>query len=332
MKATKLIDNSVIEFDWSLQIENRAAILTFCNEKILWEGGICMLTGPAGKGKSNIVLAALASVLNKNCDSLGFKFATDKRYIYIDTENEKNTFIRNVRNTLQKRALLIEGDEIKNVSFVCLGGVDKIEKKKKIVFSLLDSDDYDVYIIDTVTDLIKNVNDVNEVVDFITKLCSSLFNKKKSVFLTIHGNPLGEAREKARGVLGSELLRKASCSLLLKIDEEDRRCITTDFLLGKNRLGDDKLEQYFTKDEDLNIFVSCNDATPFSSKKSKEKEEKRIEKIIEIIGDEKIKSKELVDIIKNEFNISQRSAYYLLSKAVKEGKINKDKNDYYYTL
>lgn len=330
-KALKLIDESILEFDWNLEVEKKEAVLMFCKEKILWEGGICMLTGSAGKGKSNIVLAAIASAINPECDSLGFNFALNKKILYYDTENEKNTFIRNVRNTLQKRAGVTEGEKIENVVFRCLGGVDKVEKKKEIVFASIDNEEFDIYVIDTITDLIKNVNDTNEVIDFTTKLCSSLFNKRKSVFLTIHGNPLGEAKEKARGVLGSELLRKASCSLLLKIDEDDRRCVTTDFLLGKNRLGDDKLEQYFTKDEELNMFVSCQEPTPFCKSKNLEKDKQRIEKIAVLIGNEKIKAKDLINILKAEFKLSERSLFLLLNRAVSENIISKDKNGYYYT-
>ena len=66
---------------------------------------------------------------------------------------------------------------------------------------------------------------------------------------SLHNNPAMNS-DKARGVLGSELWRKAESVLMIeKMPGDDVRRLTTDYALGKNRGGSDAISSYFKWDD-----------------------------------------------------------------------------------
>ena len=81
--------------------------------------------------------------------------------------------------------------------------------------------------------------------------------------------------QKARGVLGSELWRRVeACLLIEKTSDQDIRRITTDYSLGKNRNGSDKVEAFFKWDNNPGMHISCGgpaDQTPGTGKTASER-------------------------------------------------------------
>ncbi len=77
-----------------------------------------------------------------------------------------------------------------------------------------------------------------------------------TAILTIHSNPSQEGSNKARGHLGSELLRRSETVFKLEHDRTiDQRTLTTSFSLGKNQSAD-VAETYFSWDDDKGMFTS----------------------------------------------------------------------------
>lgn len=312
-----------VYFNWNYNYENIQPDITFCDCGILWSQGIGLFTGPAGKGKTNIMLAAGASLLNKDCDSINLKINSSPT-LYIDTENQSSIFHRNVYRALVNRADLPFNTKFDAISFVNIRSLETYEEKQNWFFNVIRSKKYKCFLLDGVGDMVLDVNDTPSCVPFVSKLCAYTLSYDCSVLLTLHGNPLANA-EKARGVLGSELLRKSDCNILLQV-KKNSRCITTEFSLGKNRAAKDSLTQYFEWDSIREMHVSCN---------SSDEEETLISKIhyntiAKAMGDNKYKSMELISLIQSTLESSLSTAKRKLSEMKKNGML--DKIDNYYRL
>jgi len=287
-------------FSWEDNPPEEPAIMTFCDNEILSSEGITLLTGPAGKGKTQICLAAISSLINRGCDSLGLKVTTD--CVYIDTENPLKSFRKNVRRSFI-RAGHLENSEIKNVQFYNIRAIESWEDKQGWLFDMMAKSEFKLFIVDGAGDFVLDVNDTPSCVGFVSRLCASTLRTGCGVFLTLHGNPSVNS-EKARGVLGSELLRKADCSLLLKA-EGDLRLITTEFSLGKNRTANDTMTTCFRWDSEKGMHLSCEaPEKPHTTSKTQEQQMA----ILKRIGTQEVSFKTLTGIICAVAGIGYRAA------------------------
>lgn len=216
----------IYTFSWGDNPPEVKPLLKFKGTGILWPEGIALLTGPQGKGKSNIAHAIAAAAINPECDGLGF---TDviKPSIVIDTENPLSIFRKNTRRGLINRAGILEGTPVGGVDYVNIRGLETFGERQDYLFDLMETGKYRLYLIDGAGDFVLDVNDIDTAIPFVSRLCAITLKHGCGVFVTLHGNS-GALSEKARGHLGSELLRKADCSLFLKVDG-DTRSITTSF-------------------------------------------------------------------------------------------------------
>jgi Bifunctional DNA primase/polymerase, N-terminal. len=259
----------VYKFSWEDNPQEENSLLTFCGEEILSPQGIALLTGPSGKGKTQACLAIAAACLNPECDSFQFKPNVNS-ILYVDTENPLKIFRKNIRRCIISRAGLMEGSQL-SVDFVNIRMIETWEQRQKWLFDRLNCEDVPkLIIIDGAGDFILDVNDIPSSVDFVSRLCAATMKTRCGIFLTLHGNPTINS-EKARGHIGSELLRKVDCSLLLKVEDEIRT-ITTEFTCGKNRSAADNLTTHFQWDPVLMMHASCDGPAPAKGKSATDKE------------------------------------------------------------
>ncbi len=260
---------AVHKFSWGDNPQEENSLLTFCGEEILSPEGIALLTGPSGKGKTQACLAIAAACLNPECDSFQFKPNVNS-ILYVDTENPLKIFRKNIRRCIISRAGLMEGSQL-SVEFVNIRMIEKWEQRQKWLFDRLNSEDVPkLILIDGAGDFILDVNDIPSSVDFVSRLCATTTKTRCGIFLTLHGNPM-QNTEKARGHIGSELLRKVDCSLLLKVEGEIRT-ITTEFACGKNRSAADNLTAHFQWDPMRMLHVSCDGPAPAKGKSATDRE------------------------------------------------------------
>lgn len=286
--------DGIYDFSWEDNPPEVQPLLKFKESGILYPEGLSLLTGPSGKGKSQIIHAIAAGAFNPNCDTLGFS-GMAAPILLIDTENPLSIFRKNVRRGLETRAGLPEGTKINGiVDYRNIRGIDTFEKRQDFLFKTMEKGIYKLYLIDGAGDFVLDVNDVESSIRFVSKLCAMTLKFKCGVLVTLHGNP-GTLSEKARGHLGSELIRKADCSILLKADS-DIRCITTEYSLGKNRADNDSLTQYFTWDSFHGMHVSCNPPEKSASKNVTQSER---EKFVTTMGLRKYSYSELKLAIMN---------------------------------
>jgi hypothetical protein len=258
-------------FSWSDCPPEEPPTLYFKENEILSRQGIALLTGPAGKGKSQIFHAICAVALNQMSDGLGFKTSA-QRILYIDTENPYKIFRRNCKRTA-RRAVISDGDDMPGIRLENIRGLETIDEKRNYLrANIVQAEPPDLVLIDGIGDFVLDVNNAESCIPLIAELCALCAQTNISIFCSLHGNPMGEAKEKARGVLGSELIRKADASLLLRCDG-DIRVITSEFATGKNRAAGDTMEHAFRWDDESEMFKSCDAPPKIKSKRMMEQQQ-----------------------------------------------------------
>lgn len=252
-------------------------LVSFAGVGIARAGYICTLVGPSGFGKSNITESMVSSFLNPYVDCLGFKVdvLNGRCVLWIDGERTRDDIAigfdrikRRVR--IEENPDLIDGDRFKNVychPFITYPSRDaRINELERLITDLQPG----LVVLDGAADFVRDVNNTDECVDFVSLLTSWANQYDFGIITSIHPNPGASNDYKPRGVLGSELIRTSESVLLLKRapDDRDIRILTMDFSHGKNRGQADNLEHYFKWSNESKMFLSCNYSAPERAGKS----------------------------------------------------------------
>ena len=251
-------------------------LIELSGHRILSSGNISLLSALAGSGKSAVLEAACASIFNSMGDTLGVSVSA-AGLLYIDTERSRFDFHCSWQRFL-RRAELSESPSA--VRWENIRSIDSVGEKLSYLWTRLDCEAVpEVVLIDGIGDFCLNVNDPEEVSSLVSRLSAITDRRNIGIMVTLHVNP-GLSTEKARGVLGSELWRKAeSVCIIEKTPGDDTRRLTTDYSLGKVRSDSDKLSSYFRWDNEQKMHVSCG--KPAEAKGKTTLELDRITAIIE---------------------------------------------------
>lgn len=283
-------------------------LLSLCGNRILSRGSIAVLSAPAGQGKTQVVSAICAAIANSDfnsIDTIGFE-SEARSATYIDTEQSKwehhNTWTR-----YMFRLGLSETDKTpSNINFRLISEMDSLKERRAYLFGVLNNDAPDIVILDGIGDYVNDVNDSKECVTLIYKLSAIVKEKNIALLTTLHVNPSVNA-EKMRGILGSELWRKAEFSAIIKRVNSEIRCLTTEYLLGKNRSGTDNISQHFRYCKKLQLMVSCGaPATP-----KEEQASDRSSLVLELL-----RSVEGSDVKRTDIEQSVPCSRYLLDRTL----------------
>ena len=240
---------------WDNKPEHIDPCLLLGGERILSPGNMSVLIAAPGAGKSAVCEAIISASIKPDCDSLGLSVRQGVRAAYFDTERSLADHWDSWQR-MTRRAGLGAGAEVPAV-FELLSLFSSINDRREYIESFLQSSASDFLIIDGLGDLAESVNDEEKNNALINMLLSHAKRLNVGLLATIHGNP--NDKEKARGWLGSEAMRKAESVLIIKRDGESGiRTITTDFQHGKNRSATDRLNACFTWDETAQMFLSCD--------------------------------------------------------------------------
>jgi hypothetical protein len=248
--------------------ENRPAdvqpLVELSNVRILTRGNLAMITACAGAGKSSVLEAACSSVLSPMNDSLGLTVNATS-LLYIDTERSKRDHHDSWARFL-RRAGIGEGATIPaGVKWENVKAIENLQDRLQYLWSRLDAENVpEIVLLDGIGDLVADPNDSDECTTLVYRLGAVADVRNIGIMVSLHNNPAMNS-EKARGVLGSELWRKAESVLIIeKTPGDDVRRLTTDYSLGKNRGGSDAISSYFHWDHETKMHVSC--AAPAEAK------------------------------------------------------------------
>ena len=258
----------------------------------------CVIASP-GAGKSSSMESIVSSVINKESDNLGFS-TTVNSVLYIDFERTETDVWNSFYRTMQ-RAKVQQGTYIENVKIVSFRNISTAEKRKEKIVSLLESQNYELLLLDGIGDLVNDTNSLSEAIECKNwvRYITSTYNT--SIFTTLHPN---KGTATPRGHIGSEILREAENVLLIEINKDKSRTITTDFANGKSRNGSHANSSFVWSDE-FRMFVGTEFIA--SKRELKQTPQEKFEhqefiNLVSITNAQKLTATETFEKIKNYLN------------------------------
>jgi hypothetical protein len=193
----------------------------FANESFVTNQNLSVILASPGTGKSSICESILASVLNKDCDTLSFKVDEDvQRAIYFDTERDLSMIDRSNERMLQRANV---SEHLENALVVGLRENFSVKDKKEKIIQVIEHYKPQLILIDGVSDLMSNTNseeETNLIIEWLNKIIT---HYNLSLITTLHPN---KGTDTARGWIGSEMLRKCEGVILVKENVDEIRTMS----------------------------------------------------------------------------------------------------------
>ena len=193
----------------------------FANESFVTNQNLSVILASPGTGKSSICESILASVLNKDCDTLSFKVdEAVQRAIYFDTERDLSMIDRSNERMLQRANV---SEHLENALVVGLRENFSVKDKKEKIIQVIEHYKPQLILIDGVSDLMSNTNseeETNLIIEWLNKIIT---HYNLSLITTLHPN---KGTDTARGWIGSEMLRKCEGVILVKENVDEIRTMS----------------------------------------------------------------------------------------------------------
>lgn len=173
-------------------------------------GTIGVINGNANAGKSTMLTPLITSALNAR-EFEGWYFDIKGEVYHINTEDSE--FILE-----ESKAQILEHTDKENVDKYHLFNItdlDSPEKKFKKVLEIIDdAEDYSLVLLDILSDVSKDINDISSANNIISKLASKVKAKNLILIVCNHLNNAGTTK----GFIGKRFYEKASFGWLLTLD------------------------------------------------------------------------------------------------------------------
>jgi DNA-binding transcriptional ArsR family regulator len=232
--------------------EELKQIVYFNNAPFLSSGNLCVIVAAPGSGKSSICESILSNILNPDCDALNFKVSDEvQRAVYFDGERALPRLDKSNERMLQ-RAGVIEHKE--KCLIVGLRENFTIKAKRQKIIDIVEGFKPQLVLIDGIGDLITNTNSEDETNDVYLWIIELITKYDISIITTLHPNKNSDT---ARGWIGSELLRRCEGVLLVKINRDDTRTISTE-----KQSNGEKTKSSYKWDKGLSRMITCDNQKP----------------------------------------------------------------------
>lgn len=185
-------------------------ILRSWNTLTASRGNISTVVGLA-KSKKSFLTAAIASGFLSGSDFLGFDTPAAGRVVYIDTEQSRAHVHRLTRRIL--RSIGLPTDHNHDQLVVAALRELPPDERRETTRCILERYRPELLIIDGIADLCNDTNDQRESEQLTCDLMRWSSEYNNHILCVLHTNPGGD---KARGHLGSSLLRKSETVMLVK--------------------------------------------------------------------------------------------------------------------
>lgn len=321
IEQAQILQDKAVEITFSFQPTVKEAIVSLNNVRTCSIGNIMGIVANAGTGKSQTCETIAAAFLNPDCDAFGFSvnLPNDKYLVYIDGERThedcKYGFNRIGRRIdLQNNPELVDGDRMRRFSFQSFITIPSKKKRKEELERIINEFEVGLIIIDDLTCLVTDPNDIKESDELMTWLVSMANSKGFGLICTIHPNPNST---KPRGHIGTRLWHVCESMYLLTraTDDKEVRRLTTDFDMSKTRSDTDINESNYRWSEESNMFMTCDYSMRVTGSKVIDYKE-RFSKVFDGYGKEVLKYKEIIESYRTAYEVSVSTANRHLNDAI----------------
>lgn len=205
-------DLSSLIIDLSEQLPDPQPIVRIWGNLIASRGNVSTVVGLA-KSRKTFLTAAIASGFLSSSDFLGLDTPATGKVVYIDTEQARAHVHKVARRILRSIGLPID----RNHDQLVVAALRELtpDQRREATGEILRRYKPDLLILDGVADLCNDPNDLHESEALACELMRWSSEYDNHILCVLHSNPGGE---KARGHLGSALLRKSETVMLVKAD------------------------------------------------------------------------------------------------------------------
>jgi len=237
---------------WNNKPPFRKPILSLNGIGILRFQNISCIIAQPGAGKSSVNESIISSIIDKNRDCLGFE-TTINRAMYIDFERAEEDVWTSFER-IMKRSNTEKNQTLDNIQIISFRNVSTAKTRKERIEGLLQHYKPELLLLDGIGDLVDDTNSLAEAItckNWIRHITSEF---KVSILTTLHPNKNSNT---PRGHIGSETLREAEGVLLIEVDANGTRTLTSDFAHGKARNGK-HATTCFKWNDDEKMFMSVD--------------------------------------------------------------------------
>jgi hypothetical protein len=213
----------------SEKIEEPLPRLYLADKVVATEDNLVAIVAKAGTGKSAIVGAGYAAPvaaalgIGAEADCLGFTAdnINKQAVVVVDTEQSRYDAQLCIKRALRRADTEEAPAWLETFSLVGKARSWRRKALRPILEAASDAHEgiFAVFL-DGVADLITNVNDIDECIEVVAELRTLSIDFHCPIVCVIHSNEGEASGDKARGWIGSELIREAQTVILLKKDAE----------------------------------------------------------------------------------------------------------------
>lgn len=205
---------------------------------VMTRQNISCITAKAKVGKTFLVKLIVGSILQKgvfqNRLSSDLPKGKDK-ILYIDTEQSKY-HVQLGMNQIYTMLGDEYSDQLNRLDVYQFDSVSTMKRLEYVKF-LIYNNDYDVVILDGISDLSLDTNNIKEADELVTNLRIWATDKDLHIINVIHQNP-SDLTEKMKGHLGTKLQDKSEIVIGVSIDKDNDNNRIVQSLASRNRKPD----------------------------------------------------------------------------------------------
>jgi hypothetical protein len=237
---------------WDNKPPDKPSVLTVGGGNILTFQNITAIIAKQGSGKTSVCEAITSAVINADADNLGVT-ANVNSLLRIDFELTQNDIWNSWYRTM-RRAKVERGENLDAVTVVSFRNISTAQERKKRIETLLSQRHYELILMDGVGDLVDDTNSLEQAIQLKNWLRYITSHYNTSILTTLHPNKNSNT---PRGHIGSEILREAENVLLIEVDADGNRLLTTDFEHGKARNGG-HVQTAFKWNDEVKMFTTID--------------------------------------------------------------------------
>lgn len=302
------IDVSALIIDLSERVPDPQPIVRLWGNLIASRGNVSAVVGLA-KSRKTFLTCAVASGFLSDSEFMGFDTPAMGKVVYIDTEQSKAHVCKVTRRILRSIGLPTD----RNHDKLIVAALRELtpDQRKEATAEILRRYKPDLVILDGVADLCNDPNDLHESEALTCELMRWSSEYDNHILCVLHTNPGGD---KARGHLGSALLRKSETVVLIKVD-------------GATSV----VSPQYCRNEPFSEFAFQIDANGLPEACGIPAPQPKETVFAEIMEKGKVYAHSgLVELIRERLNVKESGAKMKISRAVKAGNIIKNQAGGYY--